>query len=254
MRHQVAKKEAVKSPPVKEDYVTLYRKYRPSKFADLIGQETVANGLATVIKEGRFPHAFLLTGPRGCGKTSTARIIASAVNCPNMKDGEPCAQCDVCEAIETGNFMGIVNELNAADHRSIDSMRSLLEGIALSVSANYKVYILDEVHQLTKDAASLLLKHLEEPPNGNILFILATTDAHKVLDTIKSRTVVFNFKLLNEADMDKVVRRVLDGEGLTMSDEQIASIISAGRGSPRDTISAIEAARMGIEMADSNFT
>src|SRR5213075_137529 len=179
---------------VVEEYQSLYRKYRPQSPGEVLGQEHVVRALVGAINEGRVAHAYLFSGPRGTGKTSTARILAKVLNCTNVQDGEPCGVCDSCVQVQRGGSLDVV-ELDAASNRKLDEMRDLLSRVALGTPGRWKVYIIDEVHQLTSDASSALLKTLEEPP-GHVVFVLATTDPQKVLPTIKSRTQHFEFRLL----------------------------------------------------------
>lgn len=232
--------------------VSLYNKYRPKRFSELVGQDDIAETIRVSIAKGGFPHAIMLSGPRGCGKTTTARIIASALNCPNGSNGEPCAECDICLAIQNGDFPGSVHELNAADNRGINDMRELIANINLAPQTKFKVYILDECHQLTAEASSLLLKYLEQPPLDNIVFILATTDIDKVLDTILSRTVVQTFRLLDKTSLTSLVKSVAKKEGMELSEEEVKLVVSNGRGSARDTLSQLQIYRMGGKLSDNS--
>src|ERR1700691_712300 len=181
--------------PDPEPYQSLYRRFRPQRFEDVLGQDDVTRALRNSVRDGRVAHAYLFSGPRGTGKTSTARILAMALNCEAPVDGEPDGTCASCVAIRRGSSMD-VHELDAASNRKLDEMRDLLSRVALGTPGRWKVYIIDEVHQLTSDAASALLKTLEEPP-GRVVFVLATTDPQKVLPTILSRTQHFEFHLLD---------------------------------------------------------
>src|ERR1700739_2724934 len=175
-------------------YQALYRRFRPQRFAEVLGQEHVTRPLKAAVRDGKVAHAYLFSGPRGTGKTSTARILAMALNCEHPVDGEPDGTCDSCVAVRQGASLD-VQELDSATNRGIEEMRDLLGRVALGTPGRWKVYIIDEVHQMTSPAASALLKTLEEPP-GHVIFVLATTDPQKVLETIRSRTQHFEFRLL----------------------------------------------------------
>jgi len=167
-------------------FQSLYRRYRPQKFSEIVGQEHVVAALRNAAAEDRLGHAYLFSGPRGTGKTSTARILAKVLNCENPVGGEPCGVCPPCKSIEAGNSFD-VTELDAASHTGVDNMRDLIASTALASPGRTRLYILDEVHMLSKGASAALLKTLEEPPD-HVVFILATTDPEKVLPTIRSRT------------------------------------------------------------------
>ena len=170
-----------------------YRKWRPGSFAELVGQEHVATTLRQSVKQARISHSYLFCGPRGSGKTTTARIIAKAANCLDLQDGDPCNQCAICQAVNDGRFMDII-ELDAASNRGIDEIRDIRDKVNFSpAQGSRKVYIIDEAHMLTDAAANAFLKTLEEPP-GHVIFILCTTEAHKIIPTIVSRCQRFDFR------------------------------------------------------------
>ena len=191
----------------------LYRKWRPQTLADVVGQDHVTHTLLNALKMGRVAHAYLFCGPRGTGKTSTGRILAKAVNCTDGGDGEPCNQCTLCKEITEGHAMDVM-EIDAASNRGIDEIRELRERVRFSPStAKYKVYIIDEVHMLTEPAANALLKTLEEPP-PHVLFVLATTEAHKVPLTILSRCQRFDFRRIPLDATVARLARIAEGESI----------------------------------------
>jgi len=217
---------------------SLYRRYRPRRFSELKGQDHVVKALREAVREGREGQAYLFSGPRGTGKTTTARILAKVLNCENVVDGEPCCECESCVAVERGTSYD-VHELDAASNRGIDNMRELIERVALGSSGRHKVYILDEVHMLTPGAAATLLKTLEEPP-PHVVFVLATTDPQKVIETIRSRTQHLQFHLLPTDTMAEHVRWVADDAGLDLPQAALDAALVQGGGSVRDTLSALE--------------
>ena len=217
---------------------SLYRRYRPRTFSQVRGQDHVITAMRNAVRSGTEGHAYLFSGPRGTGKTSTARILAKALNCEDLRDGEPCCECDACVAMEAGTSLDLF-ELDAASNNKVDDMRSLVGGTVVSSPGRTKVYILDEVHMLSTGASNALLKTLEEPPSG-VCFVLATTDPHKVLPTIRSRTQHFEFRLLSAAELEDYVRWIDADAGLDLTDEAVAHVVRAGRGSARDTLSALD--------------
>ena len=228
-------------------YQALYRRFRPQRFADVLGQGHVTRALQAAVRDGKVAHAYLFSGPRGTGKTSTARILAMALNCERPEDGEPCGECSSCVAIRTGASLDVV-ELDSATNRGIDEMRDLLSRVALGTPGRWKVYIVDEVHQITSAAASALLKTLEEPP-GHVIFVLATTDPQKVLETIRSRTQHFEFRLLGSEVLTGLLSDVARRAAIELPPEAIDVVVRRGHGSARDALSALDqvAAAGGVE-------
>ncbi|MDH5291039.1 MAG: DNA polymerase III subunit gamma/tau, partial [Acidimicrobiia bacterium] len=217
---------------------SLYRRYRSQRFSEILGQPHVTTGLQSAVAEGREGHAYLFSGPRGTGKTSTARVLAKALNCENLKDGEPCCECASCKSIESGNSFDI-HELDAASHNKVDDIRELIGKVHLGTPGRTKVYILDEVHMLSSGAENALLKTLEEPPE-HVVFVLATTEPQKVVSTIRSRTQHFQFHLLPADVLAEHLRWVIADAGLDVSEEGIEFALRQGGGSARDTLSALD--------------
>lgn len=216
----------------------LYRKYRPRSFAELVGQEHVVRTLRNAIERGEVAHAYLFCGPRGTGKTSVARLFAKALTCSAAKKGDACLKCESCQEMEKGNAVDLV-EIDAASNRGIDEIRELREGVRfMPLKGAYKVYIIDEVHMLTKEAFNALLKTIEEPP-AHAIFILATTEAHKVPATIVSRTQRFDFRLLNKDEVAKQLAKVAKAEGVELGKDVIALVTAAAGGSLRDAESIL---------------
>ncbi|MGH9077961.1 MAG: DNA polymerase III subunit gamma/tau [Acidimicrobiales bacterium] len=221
-----------------EPFQSLYRRYRPQRFGDVKGQEHLTRALRNAVRSTKVAHAYLFSGPRGTGKTSTARILAMALNCADPVDGEPDGTCASCVEIRRGSSLD-VHELDAASNRKLDEMRELLGRVALGTPGRWKVYIVDEVHQLTPDAASALLKTLEEPP-GHVVFVLATTDPQKVLPTIRSRTQHFEFRLLSSEVLGDLLREVEAKATLGVASEAIDLAVRRGNGSARDALSVLD--------------
>lgn len=219
-------------------YQALYRRYRPRRFAELKGQGHIVRALRNAVTEDRVGHAYLFSGPRGTGKTTTARILAKVLNCEHPLDGEPCCACESCKAVEAGTSYDVI-ELDAASNNSVDDVRELIERAALGIAGRRKVYILDEVHMLSRNAEAALLKTLEEPP-PHVVFVLATTDPQKVSETIRSRTQHLQFHLLPGDELEQHVRWVIDDAGLAVTDDAVEAVLRRGGGSARDTLSALE--------------
>lgn len=230
--------------------LVLYRKYRPQKFSDVISQEHVKTTLANAVINNRAGHAYLFTGPRGVGKTTIARIFARAINCPNQKNGEPCNECDICKSFLAGTSLDIM-EIDAASHTGVDNIREIIDHLKFApTTAKFKVVIVDEVHMLSKGAFNALLKTLEEPP-AHVVFILATTEVHKVPATIVSRTQRFDFKRVGLADLIKLIKYVLDSTNSKATEEAIVMIAQAADGSFRDSLSLLDQV---ISFSDGNIT
>ncbi len=216
-----------------------YRKWRPQTLAEVVGQEQVTQTLRNALDSGRVSHAYLFCGPRGTGKTTTGRILAKAVNCLTNGKGEPCNTCPLCQAISEGRALDVI-EIDAASNRGIDEIRDLREKVNYAPNqARYKVYIIDEVHMLTKEASNALLKTLEEPP-PHIIFILATTEAHKVLPTVLSRCQRFDFRRISQIDIVSKLTRICSQEGIHMESEALRLIAKSATGSLRDAENLLE--------------
>ena len=226
-------------------FQSLYRKHRPQTFGELVGQEAVSTALRNAVREGRVGHAYLFSGPRGTGKTTTARLLAKALNCTGSRDdlpaGEPCNGCPSCTEITAGTSMDVV-ELDAASNRGVGEMRALLERVAYrSAGGARKVYIVDEVHMLTKEASTALLKTLEEPPD-HVIFVLATTDPQMVIPTIRSRTQHFEFSLLPADRLAAHLAEIAVREGVEADGDALATIARRAGGSARDALSLLDQA------------
>jgi len=218
---------------------TLYRKYRPKTFAELESQEHVIRTLQGALSSGRVGHAYLFCGPRGTGKTTMARLFAKVINCEKRTTKtEPCNVCSSCIAINESRSLDLI-EIDAASNRGIDEIRNLKEAAGTAASSSrYKIFIIDEVHMLTKDAFNALLKTLEEPPS-HIVFILATTEPHKVLETILSRVQRFDFRKIDKKEIISKLKKIAVAEKLTIDDESLELIAASASGSMRDAESSL---------------
>lgn len=222
-----------------KNYIPLYRKYRPQKIEEIVGQEHIKKALSNAIESDRISHAYLFTGPRGTGKTSTARIFAKSLNCEKGPTVSPCNECENCKNITNAIPIDVI-EIDAASNRSVSDAEEIIQNVAMSpVHSRYKIYIIDEVHMLTTTAFNALLKTLEEPP-ANVIFILATTEVHKVLDTIKSRCQRFDFKRITTDDISKHLRYISDKEGINIEDDALTYIAQNSAGGMRDSIALLD--------------
>lgn len=220
-------------------YVALYRKFRPSEFSEVKGQEHIVTTLQNQIKADRIGHAYLFCGTRGTGKTSVAKIFAKAVNCEHPVDGSPCGVCPTCQSIAAGTSMNVI-EIDAASNNGVDNIREIRENVAYSpTEGKYKVYIIDEVHMLSIGAFNALLKTLEEPPEY-VIFILATTEAHKIPITILSRCQRYDFKRITVETIAARLRDLMDREGVDVEEKAIRYIAKAADGSMRDALSLLD--------------
>lgn len=223
-------------------YQALYRKYRPKNFDEVVGQEHITATLKQEIASGRIGHAYLFTGSRGTGKTSCSKIIAKAVNCPNQHDGNPCGVCDICKGIDDGSVLD-VTEIDAASNNGVDNIRQLREEANFTpAQVNYRVYIIDETHMLSVGAFNALLKIMEEPPE-HVIFILATTEVHKIPATILSRCQRFDFRRISPSVIAARVRWVCEQEGIQIDPEAADLIASLAEGGMRDALSLLDVCR-----------
>lgn len=222
-----------------EKYIPLYRKYRPQKLEEVVGQEHIKKALKNAIELNKISHAYLFTGPRGTGKTSTARIFAKSLNCKQGPTITPCEVCENCIDIKNSTPMDVI-EIDAASNRKVEDAQNILERVMYApVNSRYKIYIIDEVHMLSVTAFNALLKTLEEPPK-NVIFILATTEVHKVLDTIKSRCQRFDFKRITTSDIVKHLRFIADNEKINITDDALYTIAKNASGGMRDSIALLD--------------
>ena len=232
-------------------YLPLYRKYRPQTFKDLIGQENIVKALTNAINLNKISHAYLLCGPRGTGKTTTARIIAKSLNCAKGPTLEPCGECPSCKDIANSTPIDVI-EIDAASNRKVEDARNILEKIQfVPVNGRYKIYIIDEVHMLTTEAFNTLLKTLEEPPE-NVIFILATTEPHKVLDTIISRCQRFDFRRITTEDIVARLKYISQQENIKITDEALFTIARSSAGGMRDSLALLD--QISVLDADKEIT
>ena len=222
-------------------YQALYRKYRSQNFSQLVGQEVVAKTLKQAVEQEKISHAYLFSGPRGTGKTSVAKIFAKAMNCPNQVGGEPCNNCYICQAVTDGSLEDVI-EMDAASNNGVDEIREIRDKSTYAPSlARYKVYIIDEVHMLSTGAFNALLKTLEEPTQ-NVVFILATTELHKIPATILSRVQRFEFKSIKTQDIKEHIRYILEKENISSEPEAVEIIARRAEGGMRDALSILDQA------------
>lgn len=231
-------------------YQALYRVWRPQRFQDIAGQKAITQTLRNALAQEKTSHAYLFTGPRGTGKTSAAKIFAKAINCPNLEDGEPCNECEMCQSITQGQLNDVI-EIDAASNNGVEEIRDIRDKAKYApTSAEYKVYIIDEVHMLTTGAFNALLKTLEEPPK-NVIFILATTEPHKIPLTIISRTQRFDFKRISVRDSCERMAYILGQEKIEYQEEALTVIARAAEGGMRDALSILDQA---ISYGDDSVT
>ena len=222
-------------------YQALYRKYRSQTFSQLVGQEVVAKTLKQAVEQEKISHAYLFSGPRGTGKTSVAKIFAKAMNCPNQVDGEPCNNCYICQAVTEGSLEDVI-EMDAASNNGVDEIREIRDKSTYAPGlARYKVYIIDEVHMLSTGAFNALLKTLEEPTQ-NVVFILATTELHKIPATILSRVQRFEFKSIRTQDIKEHIQTILSKENISSEPEAVEIIARRAEGGMRDALSILDQA------------
>src|SRR5205809_5098635 len=221
-------------------YQVIARKWRPQKFADVVGQQAVTRTLRNALGSRRLAHAFVFAGPRGVGKTTTARILSRALNCINGPTPEPCGKCDACTEIAEGRDIDVL-EIDAATHTQVDNVREvIIAGLSIMPVRNrYKVFIIDEVHQLSAHSFNALLKSIEEPP-PHVVFMMATTELSKIPETVLSRSQVFEFKTISSRQIADQLRKIVDAEKIAVDDTALLLIARAAEGSMRDAESAFD--------------
>src|SRR5712691_8245770 len=221
-------------------YQVIARKWRPQKFADVVGQQAVTRTLGNALKSGRLAQAFVFAGPRGVGKTTTARILARALNCISGPTAEPCGSCDACVEIAEGRDIDVL-EIDAATHTGVDNVREVIvSGLSIRPVRNrYKIFIIDEVHQLSSPSFNALLKSIEEPP-PHVVFMMATTELDKIPETVLSRSQVHEFRTISSKAIAEQLRRIVDAEGIAVADESLQLIARDAEGSMRDAQSKLD--------------
>ncbi|MDR2676596.1 MAG: DNA polymerase III subunit gamma/tau [Endomicrobium sp.] len=234
-------------------YFVLARKFRPQKFSDIIGEEHIVRTLKNAVLKKRVAHAYIFSGPRGCGKTSMARILAKALNCKNECKSEPCGICDNCIEISKGTSIDVL-EIDGASNNGIDEIKALRENVKFSsANSKYKIYIIDEAHQITSQAFNALLKTLEEPPS-HVIFIMATTEQHKIPDTILSRCQKYRFKFISNSEIICAIKSISEKENFEIDNEALNIIAVASGGSMRDALSLLDQAISSSSNAENKIT